>query len=141
MSLVLMNILAYLAIITLLGFFGVIAAAVLMVQRYIRTGKAAMAMVAPVRQTISSEIATVNAIALKCKSRGLAMYGHVRVAADSVIHVKDELVLAVKSIDIEGMKTGAKNAAEFFANRGGDEANLIREFVKTLLQANAAQKQ
>ena len=139
MSAVPMNILAYLAIIALLGLIGATVWMGMTVLAIVKKVKGSVALINPARQAILQTVGVAKGIALKSQQRALAMAGHAKFAGGSVMHVKDEIVALVSSIDIDAAKEQAQAAAETVRN-GSAVAGLWQQFVDTYQKADTVNR-
>jgi hypothetical protein len=139
MDATIMNILAYLAILALVGLFVVIAWGLSTVMAMVRKVKGSVAIINPPRQSIIQIIGVGKGIGLRVQQRGLAIAGHAKVAAASVMHAKDEIASVAKTIDVAGAKASVQETAETF-KQVTFATEILRVIMATVRQAHEAER-
>jgi hypothetical protein len=137
MPLILMNILAYLAIITLLGLVAVLGWSVqLGLGMWRRTTSTSRLVEAPIKK--ANRIARTGAdLAMKLRDRALSSVAHCQDGADSVARAGRNIAGVAQSIEISGIASESIRAVESIRS-GSEAAILFDQVVQTIRQAAAA---
>ena len=141
MSPIIINIIAYLAILTLLAFFGVIAWAAMTALHFVSDAKGAVRVIDPPKRAALEIVSTGKSIGQRLAQRGKVIIGHGKKAAGSVITVKDDVMKVYQSIDIQDAKSSAQEAADSVRHSGSvDALAFAKQIIDTLHDAQKAQR-
>jgi len=137
MSTIIMNILAYLAILALVGGIAAIGLGVLTALRMVKTAKAAARAFDSPRQRIGQIVNVCKGIYLKSQGRLMASASHVGKAADSVMHTKDSIFDAASKLDLGDAVEATRSVADHM-RQDFDAAKFVAQLLKTIREAGSA---
>ena len=141
MSPIIINILAYLAMLTLLAFFGVVAWGVMTALHIVGEVKGYVGVIEPPKQAALRIVTTGKGVGQRLGQRGKVIAGHAKHAAGSVMTVKDDIMTVYGSIDIQDAKSSAQEAADSVRHSGNmDALAFAKQVIDTLHDAQKAQR-
>jgi hypothetical protein len=137
MSLILMNILAYLAVLALIGMIAITIWGCLTVLAMVRKVKSTSSLIAPPRNSVDQIVKICKGIYVRSKNRAISMASHANAAAGSVTSARDEIAAVADTIDIDGIQGAAREAADTLRH-GSAAANIIDQILKVIRSAGSA---
>ncbi len=141
MSPIVINILAYLAILTLLAFIGVVAWGAVTALSIVNEVKGYTGVIEPPKQAALRIVTTGKGIGQRLGQRGKVIASHAKRGATSVMAVKDDIMTVYGSIDIQDAKSSAQEAAETVRHSGNvDALAFAKQIIDTLHDAQKAQR-
>ena len=126
-----MNILAYIAIIALLGFIAAAAWMAATVLHMIEKAKQTAKIIDPARNSAVSIVSTGKRVGTRIAQRCKTIAAHGKRAAESVMGVKDEVAEAARSIDVKGVKSGAQETMDNLRS-GSQLLKMFEELLQTV---------